>query len=140
MAEPDGPTPKEQQMEAIKLLADWSKWLVTVETAGAVALFSLVNLRPGHFVTIWGFPVVPALTVVAVAFFAHSALCAAKVLVSLPDIAQNLVSKWQGEDDIYEMKDPHMQKLLNYVIPQFRSFKIGLLFVLLAAVAMLWPA
>ena len=140
MAKGDGPVPKEQQMEAIKLLADWSKWLVTVETAGAVALFSLVNLRPGHFVTLWGFPVVPAITVIAVMFFAYSAHNAAKVLVSLPDITQNLHGKWRTEDDIYEMKDADMKKLRLYVIPQFKYFKIGLFFVLLAALAMLWPA
>jgi uncharacterized membrane protein YjjP (DUF1212 family) len=36
---------KKQQMEAIKLLSDWSKWLVTLETGGVAGVVSLISVK-----------------------------------------------------------------------------------------------
>jgi hypothetical protein len=72
-------------MEAIRLISDWGKWLVTIETA-AIAIV-------GAFFTT-NQPPLPGLAKVfgtlAVGSFLVSIAAAAVLLLTLPEITQNL--------------------------------------------------
>jgi hypothetical protein len=72
-------------LEAAKLVSDWAKWLVTIETA-AIALL-------GAFLTGGGQPVddlVKVLGTLAIGSFLVSIAAAAILLLTLPEITQNL--------------------------------------------------
>jgi len=73
--------PVQQQLEALKLLKDWSVWMVTVETA-AIAFLGAVAGRVVKSTTVW-FPV----TIVS---FAVSIVFAAWVLSGIPSVAQQI--------------------------------------------------
>jgi hypothetical protein len=78
---------KKQQMEAIKLMAEWSKWLISIETAGVggvVALAKLVEL-PG-----WERKLVLVPLLLTALCFLGSILYASYVLFTLPTLVERL--------------------------------------------------
>jgi hypothetical protein len=117
---------KRQQMEAIKLLSDWSKWLITVETGGIVGIISVINFEKFKAapLPIWLAAVMTLLIFTAFCFLV-SIYNACLGLFSLPDITQRLITS--EEDSIFEMQDEEFKvKLADYNRRQYLSFVAGL--------------
>lgn len=116
-------------MEALKLLSDWSKWLVTIET-GAVfaALLKFSETSPGlrglaSFVIAIG----------AILCFLFSIVSAGRLLYSIPGVVEALPQATEDHiDHIDEMKDWSLKTpLITHERHQWLSFLRGLcLFVL----------
>ena len=126
---------KKQQMEAIKLLNDWSKWVITIETAAIAGMFEVIkelstNPAPGPLAR--GFTIaLNSLLLGAVIAFVASIYYAGRLLFSLPDIAEQLPHA--KEKSINEMKGAYMGAgIFVYEKRQFYGFVAGLIFVALA--------
>lgn len=115
-------------MEAIKLLNDWSKWIVTLETgalAGLLARLNSVGLPPDCCVHWDGKTASFLLLAGAAICFAVSIFYAAQLLFSLPDIAEQLPDA--TEESINEMKGNYMgASVLHYETRQWWLFVCGL--------------
>lgn len=85
-----------QNVEAVKLLSDFAKWLVTIETTAIAAIGYVLTFRNPyqHLFT-------SVLACFAVGFFAASILFATLLLRSLPGIMQNI----RPGHDIWSTKD-----------------------------------
>jgi hypothetical protein len=117
---------KKQQMEAIKLLNDWSKWLITVETGGIVGIISIINFDKfkTSSLPLW-LTVVAMLLITTGMSFPFSIYFACMALFSLPDITQRLSDS--PENSIFEMQDSEFKvKLADYVRKQYMGFRVGL--------------
>jgi hypothetical protein len=117
---------KKQQMEAIKLLNDWSKWLITVETGGIVGIISIINFDKfkTSSLPLW-LTVVAMLLITTGMSFLFSIYFACMALFSLPDITQRLSDS--PENSIFEMQDSEFKvKLADYVRKQYMGFRVGL--------------
>ena len=77
-------------LEGVKLLKDWSTWMVTVET-GVIALIASVYLKDGAHFPRWG--------QVLVVCFALSIVAAAEVLSALPWVV--LTKNQNGFNNFY---------------------------------------
>jgi len=78
------------QHDAIKLLNDWSKWLVTIEVTalgavGSLTIFGNVKIEPA-----WSHWVIIAFTTFGSLAFAVSIYYAGLLLISLPDVLQQV--------------------------------------------------
>jgi len=126
---------KRQQMEAIKLLNDWSKWIVTLETAAIAGIFTW--LKPSLAGHPRGLEMVPnVLLVLAAVCFAISIYYAAQLLFSLPDIVEQLPDA--DQESINEMTGNYMGAgVLEYEKRQWYLFVCGLALVIAGAIAML---
>ena len=91
-------------LEATRLISDWGKWLVTIETA-AIAIVGALFAR--------GQPPVPELAKVfgtlAISSFLVSIAAAAILLLTLPEIAQNL----RADQNIWLTQDSVAGRLLR---------------------------
>jgi hypothetical protein len=117
---------KKQQMEAIKLLNDWSKWLITVETGGIVGIISIIKFDKfkTSSLPLW-LTVVAMLLITTGMSFLFSIYFACMALFSLPDITQRLSDS--PENSIFEMQDSEFKvKLADYVRKQYMGFRVGL--------------
>jgi hypothetical protein len=123
---------KKQQMEAIKLLNDWSKWVITIETAAIGGIFAVLkelsSVRgPGLWLQICAIAL-NLLLLAAVAAFSVSIYSAAQLLYSLPGIAEQLPKS--TKESINEMKDEYMgATILTYEKRQYIWFVTGLILV-----------
>jgi hypothetical protein len=126
---------KRQQMEAIRLLNDWSKWIVTLETAAIAGI--LTWLKPSSANQVRGWMMVPDILLASSAVcFAVSIYYAAQLLFSLPDIVEQLPHAPQGS--INEMTGDYMGAgILVYEKRQWQLFVSGLALVTAGALAML---
>lgn len=86
-------------LEALKLISDWGKWLVTIETV-AIAIIGSALLATDR-------PSAPMLAevfgTVAIGSFLISIIAAAALLLTLPEIAQNIRPDrniWLTEDSV----------------------------------------
>jgi hypothetical protein len=121
---------KKQQMEAIKLVCDWSKWLIGVETAGIGGIVALIGVKSPTQQTHW-FYVVAILLVSAGLSFLFSIYSACLAIFSLPEIVQQLPSS--DEEDVFLMKDPYFPlQVIDYLRRQYKGFVYGLACVSLA--------
>ena len=85
-------------LEALKLISDWAKWLITIET-GAIALIGAIIRAEFAGAA----PRVRTLAAAAVCSFVISITAAAMLLLTLPDIAQRLqpnVDVWLTSDTV----------------------------------------
>ena len=120
---------KKQQMEAIKLLNDWSKWVITIETAAIGGIFAVLKelsavRGPGLSLQICAIAL-NLLLLAAVTAFLVSIFSAAQLLYSLPGIAEQLPKS--TKDSINEMKDEYMSgSILTYEKRQYNWFVTGL--------------
>ena len=84
------PTSPSRLLEAIKLMNDWSKWLVTVQTASIAALGFLSRQADlEKLTTLWGKVAIFA-GVSGIVFFTASIGVASYLLLYLPSIAEEL--------------------------------------------------
>ncbi|MDH6609281.1 hypothetical protein M2164_004916 [Streptomyces sp. SAI-208] len=92
------PSTPEKSTEAFKIVADWAKWTITVETAVVVAVGALFGTGE---VFSWTAKVTGSVTVGS---FLISTVAAAMLLASLPDVEQqNLdpdMSVWTTADSV----------------------------------------
>jgi hypothetical protein len=122
-------------MEAIRILSDWSKWIVTLETAAIAGI--LTWLKPISEEHLRGWAIVPnVLLALAAVCFAVSIYYAAQLLFSLPDIVEQLPDAKEGS--INEMAGNYMgDGILLYEKRQWSFFVGGLAFVIAGALALL---
>jgi hypothetical protein len=121
-------------MEGLKLISDWAKWLITVETA-AIGLIG-VYLK-GNTVALPR--LVKVLSTVSIGSFVISIAAAALLLLSLPEIAQRL----DGTTNIWLTSDSIIGRVFGANTQTFatiESFFFGLGVVLMATliVAAIW--
>ncbi|HTB12723.1 MAG TPA: hypothetical protein VK752_14175 [Bryobacteraceae bacterium] len=127
---------KRHQMEAIKLIQDWSKWVVTIETAATAGIFTVLkelSKLPESSPVLRACAVASSLLLLgAVISFIVSIHYAGQLLFSLPGIVEQLPRA--HEESINEMKDEYMNAdILTYERRQFKLFVAGLAFVAVAA-------
>jgi hypothetical protein len=127
-----------QKMEAIKLLSDWSKWLITIETggiAGIVSFLDFKNFNPNSQSP--GLTIASVILAFASILFVGSIWSACLVLLSLPRIAELVPDpKSNPELSIYDMRDEDFQLLKFYAGNQYKFFVAGL--ALVAASILAW--
>jgi hypothetical protein len=127
---------KRHQMEAIKLIQDWSKWVVTIETAATAGIFTVLkelSKLPESSPVLRACAVASSLLLLgAVISFIVSIHYAGQLLFSLPGIVEQLPQA--HEKSINEMQDKYMNAdILTYERRQFKLFVAGLAFVAVAA-------
>lgn len=143
---------KKQQLAALNMMSDWSKWLITLETGGIAGVFSIIKFTD-YTATIkgpWSLAISFFLIVTALCFL-FSILNACCLLCSLPDIVESLhksdsppenekfgnkikrflydkIDKIQSsEDSINNMRSPYfIFRLYVYQTWQYISFLTGL--------------
>lgn len=92
----------EKQCEALKALADWSKWLISLESALIVARIALATDHPISRIAVWAF-----------FCFALSILAAAWLLGAVPGAIEQI--------PICDKEKPNI-----YAYRQFQDFAIGI--------------
>jgi hypothetical protein len=119
--------------EAVKLIADWAKWLITIETAVTVAVGVLFTSGDGisRASKIFG--------TVAVSSFLVSVVAAAMLLLTLPDIVQHL----EPDEDVWLTSDSVAGPLLRLntqilAATEAVFFGIGLIAVTAMVVTLIW--
>jgi hypothetical protein len=121
-------------MEGLKLISDWAKWLITVETAAIGIIGAYLK---GNTAVLPRF--VKVASSVAIGSFVISIATAALLLLSLPEIAPGL----NGEVNIWLTSDSIIGRVFGANTQTFatiESFFFGLRVVLLAAliVSAIW--
>lgn len=121
-------------MEGLKLVSDWAKWLITVETAAIGIIGAYLK---GNTAVLPRF--VKLVSTVAIGSFVISIAAAALLLLSLPEIAQGL----DGNVNIWLTSDSIIGRVFGANTQTFatiESFFFGLGVVLLAAliVSAIW--
>jgi hypothetical protein len=128
---------KRQQSEALKLLSDWSKWVVALETTAVAAVAAILKdgvLPRTHEHPYLFVPLAAALTLAATSFL-FSIWNAGLLLYSIPDVVQALATS--TEADYNHMASPHFKtKLVVYENRQQRGLAWGL--VLFAVGMLVW--
>ena len=122
-----------RSFEAIKLVSDWAKWLVTIETA-------IITIIGAFFAT--DQPMQMAAKVIgtlAIGSFTVSIIAAAILLLTLPEIAQNL----RPDQNIWLTRDSVAGRLLRMntqAIALIESifFGFGLLLVVAMIMITIW--
>jgi len=85
-------------LEALKLISDWAKWLVTIESAPIAIIGGAIKREKAetpYFVKVFA--------TTAVVSFVISIAAAALLLLTLPEVAQNLrpeVNIWLTQDSV----------------------------------------
>jgi hypothetical protein len=98
----------EQQTDAIKLIGDWCKWFVAVETFSIAAIGAAFKSDSGWTLT---FPVA-ALCIITVVTFFLSIILAAMALSCLPEAVQDISpdqSVWDRKANIFGFERPLWQ-------------------------------
>lgn len=120
-------------LEAIKLINDWGKWLVTIETAAITiigALFTADRSASG-LAKVFG--------TLTIGSFLVSIAAAAILLLTLPEIAQNL----QQDQNIWLTRDSVAGELLRmntqgFALVESIFFGFGLILLVAMIVVMIW--
>lgn len=121
-------------LEALHLISDWSKWLVTIETFAIAllgSLFTTNTIKIPQLAKVFG--------TISLVSFVVSIAAAAMLLLTLPEIAQNLkpnVNIWMTKDSIaYNILKLNTQSLA--VIESF-SFGLGIIFAAAVIAVIIW--
>ena len=122
------------KLEAIKLVSDWGKWLVTVETVGITVV--------GAYFTA-GHPTVPVISkvcaTIAVVSFLISIAAAAFLLLSLPEIAQ----RGQPNQNVWVARDSVIGRVLRFdieglAVVESAFFGLGLVAIVVMVLGIIW--
>ena len=121
---------EKNDLDAVKLLADWSKCLASLQTA----LLTLIGyLTTSGRVSIAGTNL-PSLAVLGVVFLLGSLFCASFILYALPGIAQRLPPP-EGEDILMMgTLNGGGTKLFVFSTAQFVLFALGAIFLVAWAI------
>jgi hypothetical protein len=126
---------EKNDLEALKLLADWAKWLVAVQTGVLAAIGTF--LKPEGIAKLGGYS--KGMLSLTVALFTISILAASYLLKSLPATAQRLPPP--GTDDIFLMgtyegtKGARVSKVTTVAT---YAFIAGLVCFTLSIIATIW--
>jgi hypothetical protein len=114
---------KERQQEAIKVLAEWSKWLVTLQPAAIVAIGALIKLGPEEPLSfaakVW--------VITSLLFFVLSIVAASFVLGALPTMVERLPSSASDEKGVYDMSVYFIFRLWHLILAEHAFFVLGIL-------------
>jgi len=120
-------------LEAMKLISDWGKWLVTIETAAITIIGALfVATRSVHVLAkVFG--------TLAIGSFLISIAAAAILLLTLPEIAQNL----RKDQNIWATRDSVAHKLLRmdtqgFALVESIFFGCGLILLVAMIIVLIW--
>jgi len=121
-------------LEAAKLISDWAKWLVTIETA-AIALIGTYftgGAGTSHHAA-------KVLASLAIASFVVSISAAAMLLATLPEITQNL----DAEENIWRTQDSVAGPVLHMDTQSFAAvesvfFGLGLVLLAATTIVVVW--
>ena len=122
-----------RSFEAIKLVSDWAKWLVTIETA-------IITIIGAFFATDQPMQMeAKVIGTLAIGSFTVSIIAAAILLLTLPEIAQNL----RPDQNIWLTRDSVAGRLLRMntqAIALIESifFGFGLLLVVAMIMITIW--
>jgi len=121
-------------LEGIKLISDWAKWLITVQTAAIGAIGAYLNGKTTKLPTL-----VKLLSTTAVASFVISIAAAALLLLSLPEIVQRLT----GGTNIWLTSDSIIGRVFGantqtFAIIESFFFGLGVVLIAILIVAALW--
>ena len=125
---------KSTALEGLKLISDWAKWLITIESAAIALIGTVINAdkgAPPHLVKI--------LITVAIVCFLVSIAAAALLLLSLPEIVQNLRSDrniWMTQDSI--IGRVFHATIQGFAILESLFFGLGLVCFSAAVIAATW--
>ena len=119
-------------LDALKMLSDWSKWSVTVQTA-LIAAIGLV-LKPSDQSSLKGIGggLVVFFGILAVLCFMRSIFCASFLLLSIPGKIAVLATWVNPKDELYYQDDQFLlmpaydRNLFYYVRNQYLAFVWGL--------------
>lgn len=84
------PVPIGRSFEAVKLLSDWTKWLVTIETASIAALGFVLKASELNLIKGAAAQVALLLAVLAVIFFLISIALASRLILYIPTLVELL--------------------------------------------------
>lgn len=120
-------------MEAIKLISDWGKWLVTIETAAIAIIGALFTADRSVSV------LTKVFGTLAIGSFLLSIAAAAILLLTLPEIAQNL----RANQNIWLTRDSVAGALLRmntqgFALVESIFFGCGLTLLVSMIIAMIW--
>jgi hypothetical protein len=121
-------------LEAAKLISDWGKWLVTIETA-AIAIIGALFTSDGQVIS----PFAKLFGTLAIGNFLISIGAAAILLLTLPEIAQNL----HPTQNIWLTQDSVAGRLLHmntqaFALVESIFFGFGLLLLVAMIVVVIW--
>ena len=121
-------------LEALKLISDWGKWLVTIET-GLVAIIATQFASGARGMTTWA----KRLATLSMASLAASILAAAALLLTLPEIAQTV----QPDQNIWTTRDSVAGRLLHmdtqaFALAESIFFGIGVALFVAMGVVQVW--
>lgn len=122
-----------EQTEAIKLLGDWCKWLVTIETGSIAAIMAVSKLEgSGHTMLLYR-----CSCTIALASFVASILVTAWTTLSLPTSLQDIGKK----ESIWDRR----AYLLIFAPPtwvlvywQFLLFILGIVAFAIGSIGLIW--
>ena len=120
-------------MDALKLISDWAKWLIAVQT-GAIGLIG------GLFKPTAAFPKLGKILVSsALGCFVISIAAAALLLLSLPEIAQTL----DGRTNIWLTRDSIIGRVFGantqaFAFAESLFFGLGVVLIAILIVAAIW--
>ncbi len=121
-------------MDALKLVSDWSKWLVTIETFAIALLGSLFTTSKVELSKL-----AKSLGTTSLVCFVISIVTAAMLLLTLPEIAQNLKSNvniWMTQDSVaYEMFGFNTQ---SFAVIESLFFGIGIIMAAGVVISIIW--
>jgi hypothetical protein len=121
-------------LEALKLISDWAKWLVTIETAAIAiigTLFTSERIVVPYLAKLCG--------TVSIIFFLISIAGAAILLLTLPEIAQN----YQSGTNIWLTQDSVAGRLMgmntqSFALIESIFFGLGLITVVIMIIIVIW--
>ena len=122
-----------KSLEAIKLVSDWAKWLVTIETA-------IITVIGAFFATDQLVQIAAkVLGTLAIGSFTTSIIAAAILLMTLPEIAQNL----RADQNIWLTQDSVAGALLRLntqriALIESVFFGLGIILVVAMIVITIW--
>jgi hypothetical protein len=132
MSDTDDSVEKRLQ-EAIKLIGDWAKWIITVELAITVSIGALLvsNKASTKVVTWWA----KAFGTLAIGCFLVSIAAAAILLLTLPEIMQ----KFDPKENVWYTQDSFLQiDTEKLALTESFFFGIGIISVSAMIVSLIW--
>jgi hypothetical protein len=121
-------------MEGLKLISDWAKWLITVETAAIGVIGAYLK---GNTTVLPN--LVKVVSTIAIGSFVVSIATAALLLLSLPEIAQQL----DGHINIWLTSDSIIGRVFGANTQTFATiesffFGLGVVLIAVLVIAAIW--
>jgi hypothetical protein len=111
----------DKQGEALKALGDWSKWLISIETALIAGMIAVINTKPeimqGEMAGVMK---------VAGASFGISIVFATLLLGAIPNAMQEVPILKDGKRDVHSYKHFDLIPLRGHAAIQHIGFLVGL--------------